>query len=117
MARSSTNGTTFKSFNNHNQIKKEPSLNIERSNTCMKCGYPFTKGHLNVCLAKDITCKNSNYKGHFAKLCKPRNKRSTVNTVNDNYVNTESCTYVSPESSWGENQESCDMINAWNEYG
>ena len=38
MARSSTNGTIFKSFNHHNQIKKEPSLNIERSNTCMKCG-------------------------------------------------------------------------------
>ena len=24
---------------------------------------------------------------------------------------------VSPESSWGEIQESCDVINAWNEYG
>ena len=38
MARSSTIGATFKSFNNHNQIKREPSLNIERSN---KCGNPF----------------------------------------------------------------------------
>ena len=101
MARSSTNGTTFKSFNNHNQIKKEPSLNIERSNTCMKCGNPFTKGHLNVCPAKDITCKNCYYKGHFAKLFKSSNKRPTVNTANDNYVITENCTYVSPESSWG----------------
>ena len=99
MARSPTKGTTFKSFNNHNQIKKEASLNIERSNTCMKCENPFTKGHLNVSPAKDITCKNCNYKEHFAKLCKSRNKRLTVNTVNDNYVNTENCTYVSPESS------------------
>ena len=103
MARSSTNGPTFKSFNSHNQIKKEPSLNIERSNTCMKCGNPFTKGHLNVCPANNITCKNCNYKGHFAKLCKFRNKLPTVNTVSDNYVNTESCTYVPPESSWSKN--------------
>ena len=117
MARSSTNGTIFNSFNNHNQTKKEPRLNIERSNSCTKCGNAFTKVHLNVCPTKDITCKNCNYKGHFAKLCKSRNKRPTVNTVMDNYVNTESCTYVPPENSWTENQESCDVINAWNECG
>ena len=117
MARSSTNGSTFKSFNNHNQIKKESSLNIDHSNACMRCGNPFTKGHLNVCPAKDIICKNCYSKGYFAKLCKFRNKRPTVNTVNDNYVKTENCTYVSPESSWGENQESCDVINTWNECG
>ena len=67
--------------------------------------------------AKDITCKNCNYKGHFAKLCKSRNKRPTVNTVSDNYVNTENCTYTPPENSWMEEKESCDVINAWNEYG
>ena len=117
MSRSSTKWTTLKHFNNHNQIKKKPSLNIERSNSCMKCGNAFTKGHLNVCPAKDITCKNCNYKGHFAKLCKSRNKRPTVNTVSDNYVNTENCTYAPPENSWAEDQESCDVINAWNEYG
>ena len=99
MARSSTNGTTFKSFNNHNQIKKEPNLDIERSNSCIKCENAFTKGHLNVCPAKDITCKNCNYKGHFAKLCKSRNKRPTVNTVLDTFANTENCTYVPPETS------------------
>ena len=65
----------------------------------------------------DITCKNCNYKSHFAKLCKSRNKRPTVNTVNDNYKSIENFTYVSPESSWGENRESRDVINAWNEYG
>ena len=37
--------------------------------------------------------------------------------MNDNYVNTENCTYVSPESSSAENRESCDVINACNEYG
>ena len=117
MARSSSNGQTFKSFNNHSQIKKEPSLNIERRTACMKCGNPFTRRHLNVCPAKDITCKNCNYKGNFAIIYKSRNKRPTVKTVNDNYVNTENSTYVSPESSWGENQESCNVINAWYEYG
>ena len=60
----------------------------------------------------DITCKNCNYKGHFAKLCKSRNKRPTVNTVSDNYVNTENCTYAPLENSWAEDQESCDVINA-----
>ena len=92
MARSSINRSSFKSFNNHNQIKKEPSLNIECSNPCMKCGNSITKRHLNVCPAKDIICKNCNYKGHFAKQCKSRNKRPAVNTVNDNYVKTENCT-------------------------
>ena len=116
MTRSSTNGTVFKSFNNHNQIKKEPSLNIEHSNSCMKCGNPFKKGHLSLCPAKD-NFQKCNYKGHFSKLCKSRNKRPTVNTVNDNYVNTENFTYVSQESSWGEKQESCGVINTWNEHG
>ena len=117
MSRSSTNGTTFKSFYNHNHIKKEPSLNIERSNSCMKCENTFTKGPLNVYSAKDITCKNCNYKGHFAKFCKSRNKRPTVNTVSDNYKNNDICTYTPPENSWMEDQESCDVVNAWNEYG
>ena len=83
----------------------------------MKCGNTFTKGHLNVCPAKDITCKSCNYKGHFAKLCKSRNKRPTVNTVSDNYVNNENCTYTPPENSWMEDQKLCDVVNAWNEYG
>ena len=86
MARSLTNWITFKSFNIHNQIKKEPSLTIERSNSCIKCGNPFTKGKLKVCPAKDITVKTVINKGFFAKLGESRNKRPTVNTVNDNYV-------------------------------
>ena len=107
MAQSSTNGTTI----------TRSRKNLERSNSCMKCGNAFTKGHLNVCPAKDITCKNCNYKGHFAKLCKSRNKRPTVITVIDNYVNSKKCTYVPSENSRAENKESCDVINAWNEYG
>ena len=112
MVRSLTNGPTFKSFNSNNQIKKEPSLNIERSNACMKCRNSFTKEHLKVCPAKEAMCKNCNYKGHFAILCQSRNKRTSVKTVTDNHVNTENCIYVPPESSWSENQETCGVINA-----
>ena len=35
----------------------------------------------------------------------------------DTYVNTANFTYVPPKNLWAENQESCDVINAWNEYG
>ena len=40
-----SSGRVYKKFNN---IKKEPSWNIERSNTCMKSGNAFTKGHLKL---------------------------------------------------------------------
>ena len=49
-------GSSGRVYTNFNNVKKEPSLNIERSNTCMKCGNAFTKGHLNVCPAKEIDC-------------------------------------------------------------
>ena len=44
-------------------------------------------------------------------------KRHTVNTVSDNYVNTENCIYVPPLSSWSENQEMRGAISARNERG
>ena len=109
MARSLTNGPTFKSFNSNNQIKKEPSFNIERSNACMKCRNRLTKEHLNVCPVKETTCKNYNYKGYFAFLRQSRNKRTSVKTVTDNHVITENCMHVPPESSWSENQETCGV--------
>ena len=113
-----TNGLTFKSFNFHNQITKELSLNIERSNACMKCGNPFTIGHLKVCPATDITCKNCNYKEPFSKkFWKSGIKRPSVNIVNDNHLNTEQCICVPSESSWSKNQEMCRVISAWNENG
>ena len=49
-------GSSGRVYTNLNNVKKEPSLNIERSNTCMKCGNAFTKGHLNVCPAKENDC-------------------------------------------------------------
>ena len=40
------NGEMYKK--NINPVKIEPSLNIEKSNSRMKCGNAFTKGHKNV---------------------------------------------------------------------
>ena len=64
----------------------------------MKMRSPFTKGHLIVFPARDIYCKFCNCKGHFAKLCKSKNKRPSVNIVSDS-VNSESFKYVSSEDS------------------
>ena len=69
-----TTGNSGRVYKNFNNVKKEPSLNIERSNTCMKCGNAFTKGHLNVCPAKEIVCNICKYKGHFGRLCKSKRK-------------------------------------------
>ena len=48
MTRSSI-GSSGRVYKNFNTVKKEPSLNIEKSSTCMKCGNAFPKGHLNAC--------------------------------------------------------------------
>ena len=33
-------------------VKKQPRLNIQKSNPCIKCGISSTKGYLNVCSSK-----------------------------------------------------------------
>ena len=78
-----TTGNSGRGYKNFNNVKKEPSLNIERSNTCMKCGNAFTKGHLNVCPAKEIVCNICKYKGHFGRLCKSKGRKPAVNTVDE----------------------------------
>ena len=113
MTKSLTDGPNFESFNVQNQIKKELSRVIERSNSCMKCGNALTKGHLNVCPAQRIFCKT--YRRNFAKLCKSRNKLPSVNIVSDNHVNIANS--VPPEKSWSDNQEMCGVINTWNGNG
>ena len=60
-----TTGSSNRVYENFNDVKKEPNLNIEKSNTCMKCGNAFTKGHLNVCQAKEIICNICINKGLF----------------------------------------------------
>ena len=42
-------------------------------------------------ISKEIIRKHINFKTTFVKLCKSRNKRSIVNTVNDS-VRFENCT-------------------------
>ena len=75
MTRSSmgNSGRVYKKFNT---VKKEPSLNIEKSDTCMKWWKAFTKGHLNVCPAKEIICNICKYKGHFGRLYKSKWRRN-----------------------------------------
>ena len=74
------NGSTVHRPHNHFTVKREPTLNIERSNTCMKCGGTFSKGQLAVCPAKDTTCTSCKHEGHFTKFCK--SCRKNVNSVN-----------------------------------
>ena len=78
------------SFNLFN-VKREPTLNIERNNTCMKCRRTFSKGHLAVYPAKDTTCTSCKYRGHFTRLCKSR--RKNVNIVDSQIVHNTNCNY------------------------
>ena len=111
-----TTGNSGRGYKNFNNVKKEPSLNVERSNTCMKCGNAFTKGHLNVCPAKEIVCNICKYKGHFGRLCKSKGRKPAVNIV-DEAVNSQNCSY-SPEDLQMRSEENfCGVINAWTEEG
>ena len=78
----------------------------------MKCGNAFTKGHLNVCSAKEIVSNICKYKGHFGRLCKLKGRKPAVNTV-DETVNSQNCSY-SPEDLQARIKENfCGVINAW----
>ena len=102
-------GSSVRVYKNFNNVKKEPSLNIEGSKTCMKCGNAFTKGHLNVCPAKEIISK---YEG----LCKSKGKKPAVKTVEET-VNSQNSSY-SPGDLQARSEESfCCVINAWNKEG
>ena len=60
--------------------------------------------------------KPCNYKIIFVKLCESRNKRPTLNAVN-NSVRIENFAYVPPDVSCIKHQESFGFINALNENG
>ena len=78
----------------------------------MKCGNAFTKGHLNLCPAKEIICNISKYKGYFGILCKSKGRRPAVNNVNN-----RNCSY-SPENPQERiDVNFCCVINAWTEEG
>ena len=111
-----TTGSSGRVYKNYNYVKKDASLNIERSNTCMKCGNAFTKGQLNVCPAKEIICNICKYKGHFGRLCKSKGRKPAVNVV-DEAVNSQNFSY-SPEDLQARSEENfCGMIKAWTEEG
>ena len=63
-----SNGSSVHKPHSHFTVKREPTLNIEKSNTCVKCGGNFSKGHLAVFPAKDTTCTSCKYKGHLTRL-------------------------------------------------
>ena len=112
-----SNGPTVHKSNNHFNVKREPILNIERSNNCMKCGGTFSKGHLAVCPAKNTTCTSCKFKGHFTRLC--RYCRKNVNIVNTQIVdNTEFNPSDIPDVNTDHiDRERCGVINAWSESG
>ena len=48
-------GSSGRAYKNFNNVKKEPRLNIERSNTCMKCGNAFFQGS-SECVSGEKNC-------------------------------------------------------------
>ena len=79
----------------------------------MKCWNPFSKGNLNVCPAREFIRKNCNFKGHFAKY---ENQIKKIYCKDCKWLlNSENCKYVPSQVFWNENQETCGVINAWNE--
>ena len=108
-----SNGLSVHKPSNHFNVKREPTLNIERSNNCMKCGGFLSKGHLAVCPAKDTTCTSCKFKGHFTRLC--RSRRKNVNIVNTQIVdNTDFNPSDIPDAKTDlTDRECCGVMNAW----
>ena len=112
-----SNGSSVHQPHSHFNIKREPTLNIEKSNTCMKCGGTVSKDHLAVCPAEDTTCHSCKYKGYFTRLC--RSRRRNVNIVNNQIVvNTDFNPSDIPDVNTDHvDRECCGVINAWAESG
>ena len=110
-----TTGSSGRVYKNFNNVKKEPNLNIKRSNTCIKCGNAFTNGHLNVCPAKkEIICNICKYEGHFGRLCKSKGRKPAVNTVEE-VVNSQNFPYSLEDPQARIEENFCGVINAWTE--
>ena len=112
-----SNGSSLHKSNSHFNVKREPTLNIEKSNNSMKCGGIFSKGHLAVCPAKDTICTSCKFKGHFTRLC--RSRRKNVNIVNIHIVDN---TDFNPSDILDVNTDHMDkecygVMNAWSESG
>ena len=112
-----SNGSSVHKSHSDFNVKKEPTLNVEKSNNCMKCGGIFSKGHLAVCPAKDTTCTSCKNKGPFTRLC--RSRRKNVNIVNSQIVDkTDFNLSDIPDVNRDHvDRECCGVINAWSESG
>ena len=112
-----SNGSSVHKSHSHFNVKREPTLNIEKTNNCMKCGGIFSKSHLAVCPAKDTTCTSCKYKGHFTRLC--RSRRKNVSIVNSQMIdNTDfNPSDISDVNLDHVDREYCGVINAWLESG
>ena len=111
-----TTGSSGRVYKNFYNVKKEPSLSIERSNTCMKCGNAFTKGHLKVCPAKETICNVCKYKGHFGRLCKSKGRNSAKKFVEETVI-SHNCSYSSEGLQARSEENFCGVINVWTEEG
>ena len=112
-----SNGSSVHKPHSHFTVKREPTLNIEKSNDCMNKDGTFSKGHLAVCPAKDTTCISCKCKDHFTRLCKSR--RRNVSIVNNQIVdNTDFNPSDIPDVNTDHvDRECCGVINAWSESG
>ena len=112
-----SNGFSLNKPFNHFNVRREPSLNVKRSNTCMKCAF-FSQGNLVVCPAKDTTCISCKYRVPFTRLCKSRYKN--VNKVDSPLIINTDCNYPSEQPDVNNdraNRDYCGVINAWSESG
>ena len=108
-----SNGSSLNKRFDQFDVKREPTVNIEQSNTCMKCSGSFSKGYVAVCPAKDINYTFCKYYGHFTRLCK--SCRKNVNLVESQIVNNTDCNcpLEQPDvKNDQENKECCGVINA-----
>ncbi len=67
-----------------NPQQKEKAPNTKSS--CYYCGKEYTKGHLEICSARDKTCSTCGKKGHFAKVCKSKQQgKQRVGATEDTF--------------------------------
>ena len=80
---------------NRAQTSKKKGIN-EKSKSCYFCGNRFSTNHKQSCPARNVTCKNCDKKGHFAKCCNSKNV-ANVEAESDETVE-ETCNFITSDS-------------------